>query len=91
MKSQPYYAFYPETAAGSRISLEVMDLDGDNLARTWALDVLSEHASAACVEIWCGDRYVDRVGPDTRPVRRQAGVPTASPLSRSASAPPTAS
>lgn len=71
------YTFYPETAAGSRVSLEVIELSGDNAARARALDVLMEHDSAACVEVWCGDRYVGRV--DGRALGRRHPTPMRSP------------
>ncbi len=77
MRGSSDYAFYPETAAGSRISLELTDLASDEAAQDWALDVLTQHASAACVEIWCGDRYVGRVTPDAREALLATGqVPT---------------
>lgn len=54
----PLYTFYPARADGASTAFETYDLDDDEAALSRARRVLRDHASAAEVVVWQGDRKV---------------------------------
>lgn len=68
------YVLYICRPDGVPILFEAFALDSDRNAWACARNLLSDHASASHVEMWCGDRWVgivrparelDRVRPNT--------------------------
>ena len=55
------YTFYPRRADGAANAFDAVELADDEVARTFALKVLAQHASAVEVAIWLGDREVGRI------------------------------
>jgi hypothetical protein len=56
----PIYTFYPYAAGGSALVFEAIDLADDGVAMRHAERLLGQHASAAEVVVWEGDRQVHR-------------------------------
>jgi hypothetical protein len=52
------YTFYPCTLEDTSLSFEACDLPGDAAVPQRADAVLADHASAAFVVVYCGDRRV---------------------------------
>lgn len=55
------YLFYPYRADGVALSFEAMQLPSDDDALARAARVLEEHATAASIVVWRGDRLLHRV------------------------------
>jgi len=58
----PLYTFYPCRLDDTALGFEAFELDDDTAARERAQGVLADHASAAFVVAWCGDRLCSPPG-----------------------------
>lgn len=63
----PLFTFYPRRPDGSATAFEALELSDDDAALARARRVLDDHASAADVAVWQGERQVGQVA--RRPVR----------------------
>lgn len=68
----PIYTFYPYAAEGTALMFEAIDLADDGVAMRHAERLLGQHASAAEVVVWEGDRQVHQEI-RARPAPRGAG------------------
>lgn len=64
----PIYTFYPYRADGSGLTFEAIELASDSEASSRACNLLRDHQSADCVEVWRDDEIVAAVRRDHQAV-----------------------